>query len=424
MRKILFIFSLFVSLSLAWACSDDDDKEPRLSFGRPIYILRAADSLAVELSVSEPVTETIRVPFTVDGTAVLDEDYTLPIREFTLQPGETMDTIYIYPKNNVVSEREIRLSLQEVQGFRLWNNRWAMIPVEIKDVFTGSFTQTSIDLKGEIVISAKMLVRGEDYMYKRSVLRVPFEIDPESTAVEGEHYEIVGGERELVMGIMKATADITVRFLKKEEGKDRVVLRLVEGGLFEAGTNGFVVINVNGPTPFKEFVGTWTSPVLTSVDFVKGMVWGHPNDCDHLPINNLSIDRIVFSEGAAKTLNVDGVQGDLAKYLRNCEVTYIGEAPEQLWDQDAMGIKRDVVTLELGKANVNYSATSVTERKAIILVRLLSKGKVLEFRVIDYEPTDFLTGTYRDQMNPGWGDPPQYPMRELYPMVFRFTKAE
>ena len=115
MRKILFIFSLFVSLSLAWACSDDDDKEPRLSFGRPIYILRAADSLAVELSVSEPVTETIRVPFTVDGTAVLDEDYTLPIREFTLQPGETMDTIYIYPKNNVVIEREIRLSLQEVQ---------------------------------------------------------------------------------------------------------------------------------------------------------------------------------------------------------------------------------------------------------------------------------------------------------------------
>ena len=45
MRKILFVFSLLVSLSLLWACSDDDDKGPTLSFGRPIYILKAVDSL-------------------------------------------------------------------------------------------------------------------------------------------------------------------------------------------------------------------------------------------------------------------------------------------------------------------------------------------------------------------------------------------
>lgn len=424
MRKILFIFSLLIAVSLAWACSDDDDKDPKLSFGRPIYILKAAEPLAVELMVSEPVSEVVKVPFTVGGTAVLDEDYTLATQEFTLQPGESIDTIYVYPKDNVIGQREIRLSLQEVPGFRLWNNRWAMIPVETKDVFTGSFTQTSMDLKSEIVVSAKMMVAGSDYMYKREELRVPFEVDPESTAVEGEHYEIVGGGRELVMGIMKATADVTVRFLKKEEGKDKVILRLVEGGLFEAGTNGFVVINVNGPTLYEEFVGTWGSPVLTSADFVKGMVWGHPNDCDNLPINNLPTDKIIFSAGATNTLNVDGVMGDLAKYLRNCEVTYVGESPEQLWDQDAYGIKRDVVTLELSKVNANYSVANVTERKAIILVRLLSKGKVLEFRVVDYEPTDFLTGTYKDQMNPGWGDPPQYPMRDLYPMVFRFTKIE
>ena len=422
MRKILFVFSLLVSLSLLWACSDDDDKGPTLSFGRPIYILKAVDSLAVEVMVSEPVTEVVRVPFTVEGSAVEGEDYTLSAREFTIQPGQMIDTIHVKPKENVVGRREIRLSLQEVPGYRLWNNRWAMIPVETKDLFTGSFTQTSMDLKNEIVVSAGMKVAGEDYMYKREELRVPFEIDPESTAVEGEHYEIVGGGRELYMGVMKATADVTVRFLKKEEGKDKVLLRLVEEGRFEAGTNGFVVINVNGPTRYEEFVGTWTSPDLISVDFIKSMVWGHPNDCDNLPLNNPATDKIVF--GAANTLNVDGVYGDLAKYLRNCDVIYKGEEPEQLWDQDAYGIKRDVVTLELSKANVNYSAANVTERPAIVLVRLLSKGKVLEFRVVDYEPTDFLTGTYKDQMNPGWGDPPQYPMRELYPLVFRFTKVE
>ena len=424
MRKILFVFSLFLSLSLILACSDDDNSDPKLSFGRPIYILKAAEPLAVELIVSEPVTEEIKVPFMIDGSAVLDEDYTISAKEFVLHPGDWIDTVWVTPKENVIGQREIRLSLQEVPRYRLWNNRWAIIPVETKDIFTCSFSQTTMDLKSEVVVSMKLTVGGVDYMYKREELRVPFEIDPASTAVEGEHYEIVGGGRELIMGIQKATADVTIRFLKKEVGKDKVIIRLVEGGLFEGGTNTSVTINVNGPTLYEDFVGAWTSPDFISGDFIKGMVWGLPTDCDNLPVNNLSTDRIVFTAGATNTLNVDGVQGDLAKYLRNCEVVYIGEEPEQLWDQDAYGIKRDVVTLELSKANVNYSATNVAERKAIVLVRLLNKGKVLEFRIVDYEPTDFLTGTYYDETHPGWGEPKEYPMRELYPLVFRFNKVE
>ncbi len=424
MRKILFVFSLFLSLSLILACSDDDNSDPKLSFGRPIYILKAAEPLAVELIVSEPVMEEIKVPFMIDGSAVLDEDYTISAKEFVLHPGDWIDTVWVTPKENVIGQREIRLSLQEVPRFRLWNNRWAIIPVETKDIFTCSFSQTTMDLKSEVVASMKLTVGGVDYMYKREELRVPFEIDPASTAVEGVHYEIVGGGRELIMGIQKATADVTIRFLKKEVGKDKVIIRLVEGGLFEGGTNTSVTINVNGPTLYEDFVGAWTSPDFISGDFIKGMVWGHPTDCDNLPVNNLSTDRIVFTAGATNTLNVDGVQGDLAKYLRNCEVVYIGEEPEQLWDQDAYGIKRDVVTLELSKANVNYSATNVAERKAIVLVRLLNKGKVLEFRIVDYEPTDFLTGTYYDETHPSWGEPKEYPMRELYSLVFRFNKVE
>lgn len=90
MRKILFVFSLFLSLSLILACSDDDNSDPKLSFGRPIYILKAAEPLAVELIVSEPVTEEIKVPFMIDGSAVLDEDYTISAKEFVLHPGDWM----------------------------------------------------------------------------------------------------------------------------------------------------------------------------------------------------------------------------------------------------------------------------------------------------------------------------------------------
>ncbi|MEI3419735.1 MAG: hypothetical protein V8R91_00990, partial [Butyricimonas faecihominis] len=59
------------------------------------------------------VTELSRVPFDISGSAILDEDYTMSATEFTLQPGEMIDTIWVTPKENVI-RREIRLSLQEV----------------------------------------------------------------------------------------------------------------------------------------------------------------------------------------------------------------------------------------------------------------------------------------------------------------------
>lgn len=73
----------------------------------------------MELIVSEPVTEEIKVPFMIDGSAVLDEDYTISAKEFVLHPSDWIDTVWVTPKENVIGQREIRLSLQEVPRYRL-----------------------------------------------------------------------------------------------------------------------------------------------------------------------------------------------------------------------------------------------------------------------------------------------------------------
>lgn len=77
----------------------------------------------MEVISSVPVTESVRVPFDISGSAILDEDYTIETDAFTLEPGKTIDTIWITPKENVTTRREIRLALKEVNGFQLWNNR-------------------------------------------------------------------------------------------------------------------------------------------------------------------------------------------------------------------------------------------------------------------------------------------------------------
>lgn len=75
-----------------------------------------------------------------------------------------------------------------------------------------------------------------------------------------------------------------------------------------------------------------------------------PNDCDNLPLDNRSTDVIQFIAGASNTLNVDQVQGDLLKYLRNCEAEFGEEGPWRLYEQTGMP-SRDVITLYLSKAN-------------------------------------------------------------------------
>lgn len=407
------------------ACSDDDDNAPRLSFGRPIYILKNTDPLAVELIASVAPTERVSVPFEVSGSAILDEDYTIEGNAFTLEPGQTIDTIWITPKDNVTARREIRLALREVDGYQLWNNRVAMIPVETKNVFSCSFEETKYDLKSEITVKMGLLLDGKMYYTSTNEIRVPFDIDPASTAVPGEHFEIVGGVQELVMvGRYKATADVTLRFLKHEEGKDKLILRLHDGGLFERGNFTTTTVTVSGPTTFKSLAGKWAYSEFSSESFIRRMAgYIDPTDCDNLPLGNSPTDMIEFVAGTSNTLNVDGVRGDLAKYLRNCVVEFGDESPWRLYEYTDMPT-RDVITLYLEKANVNYSATNVNERRVFVGVRLLNQNQSLELRIVDYEPTDFLTQSYYDQLHPFWGEPDEYPMKDLYPLVFRFNKVE
>lgn len=426
MRKMLFLYMMILLTCFVGACSDDDDNTPTLSFGRSIYILKATDSLAVEVISSIPVTETVTIPFDIAGSAILDEDFTIRKDAFTLEPGQTMDTIWVTPKDNVVSRREIRLALKEVPGFQLWNNRVTMIPVETKVVFTSSFQEAKYDLKNEVIVKMELMV-GKDlyFIVNTEEIRVPFEIDPASTAVLNEHYEIVGGKQELLMtGKYKSTADVTLRFLKYEEGKDKVIMRLKEGGLFERGNYSATTITVSGPTTFRALAGTWAFSEFTGESFIRRMAgYVDAKDCDNLPLDYRSTDIIQFIAGASNTLNIDQVQGDLTKYLRNCDVTFLNESPWRLYDQTGFPT-RDVITLELSKANVNYSATNISERKVIIGVRLLDKGKSMELRVVDYEPTDFLTASYYDAMHPWYGDPDEYPMKDTYPLVYLFKKVE
>ena len=51
------------------------------------------------------------------------------------------------------------------------------------------------------------------------------EVDESSTAIEGVHYEFVNGAQ-VVVPINKNKGSFSIKYLKKEEGKDKLILRL------------------------------------------------------------------------------------------------------------------------------------------------------------------------------------------------------
>ncbi len=100
---------------------------------------------------------------------MLDEDYTISANEFILHPGDVDRYDLGDPEGKRDRTTEIRL-IYEVPNYRLRIivgrlSRWK------RKTFTCSFSQTTMDLKSEIVVSMGLTVKGVDYMYKRMKFR-------------------------------------------------------------------------------------------------------------------------------------------------------------------------------------------------------------------------------------------------------------
>ena len=121
------------------SCSDDDSSAANLSFSRSIYILPSTGSLEVELRASVAPEIDLIVPVNIEGTAELNEDYEISAKEFIIKAGETSGTLTLTPKNNLISGREIRLSINPVSGYGLGDKKIAIIPIETKVLFFYSF---------------------------------------------------------------------------------------------------------------------------------------------------------------------------------------------------------------------------------------------------------------------------------------------
>ena len=422
MQNILRLIVLFSAIVCFTACSEDDDHARTVSFKRAVYILSSNQAIEVEIGLSEVAEQELTVPFEVFGTAVEGEEYSLSAHEFVVAQGENSAKVVITPVDNVYSDRQIRLELADVPGYAFGNYRVVLIPVETKEVITTSFAADAYILKSSLTVSMNLFIGGTSYTHPSYPVTVPFEIDPSSTAVLGTHFEIEGGGLELVMPTKGSSAQVKIKCLKKEVGKDKIVLRMSDSDLhYLAGERNRTTITIDGPTTFKDLEGTWRMDGFTSLTHVKNSVFDEDkSDLEHLPENNPQTDKLVFTTGTTNRMDVSLITGDLAHYLRNCDLTSVKEEEEYLYEMGDNPPFESVLTMEMSEANVNYSATNVSLRKAQVGFRVLDGGNTLELRIFDYEPTDFLQKTYNDRkVSSAFG---KEPMKQDFTLVFKFVR--
>ena len=416
MKHRLFLLVLWAIACLGVACSDDDNDSTTLSFGRAYYVLQAQAALEVDLRTSSPVENALTVKINVSGSAVEGEDYSISAKEFVFQPGEDIAKITIAPLDNYTEEREIKLSVEPVAGYSLWNNKSTIIPIEPKEVLICSFSKSWVEL--EALYMAGIEVKGAISGKFSSIvdLHLPFELVEEgTTAVEGEHYTIKGDVREFVIPAGKNKAEIQLNFLKWEEGKDKIIFKLkLPDNTYQYGNYAELQVQIAGPLTFNKLAGKWTYKTFSSEMSIRDILGTDPDfasDLEKLPTANSSAGTIEFIQGAeeGKGQMVSNLTGDLANYLRNCEIEFTDPDYRYLFD---LNTDAWISNAYFDPVNAYFSATSSDERVAKIGLRLLDGGETLEVRIEDCEPQDFLQLTY------------MFGMQELAPIVFHFTRVE
>ena len=435
MRKILFIL-IVISCWVGMAgCSDDDNKGPDVSFRRPYYILPASESLNVEIRLSEPAPADITVPFTVAGTGEEGIDYSLSAHEFVVQAGLDSAIITITPVTNMTEGREIHLTLQEVAGYVPGIYRQTMIPIETKSPFTSSFLSTEYNLYTEMEVAALLHIGGSEYTSPSYDISIPFEIDPASTAVLGTHYEIEGGEKRFIYQKDDYMARVKLKFLKKEEGKNKVVLRLVETDNFMISlSNNRAYITINGPVNFDDLVGSWKFKEFSSKDYVTSTasMAGDTEGVKNLP-ECVATDILVFENtGGKNVIRTNKLTGDLVNYFCDgAEVVVRDIVNEQIYlpsEMNEWGLHRSVLRTDFSKVNLNFSPDNQNYASAEVDFRILEDGDILEVRIVQYIPMDFLQETYDYVSDPFYtGDrnfDKNIPMKGNYTLSYRFSRME
>lgn len=406
MKNVLFYLLVMCSFVVA-SCSSDDDGNSveivELNFSQARYSL-AKGEVELKLISDQPATTTVSIPVSFSGTAVESTDFTAD-KVITLKAGESEAVLKVKRIDENIGEEDKELVVNlgiAPTGFKIGVGNYTAVELLGNTGVVMSFDNTTdiLSLSGIYYVSLQKIAGGN---YKvPSAMNLNVEVDPSSTAVEGTHFEFNEGKY-AKFAANKYQGSVAVKFLKKEAGKDKLVLRLSQKDGFAYGNNATITITINGANQLE---GTWVFDMFANKDWLKS---SYPSEYgtgyfDETTFPKASSnDKITFSGDSYKEYTfTPHLVGDLKNYFnKECKVTFEKEENKVFQELGYPKVEKRVAGYEFASVNVNFSALNNKERSAKVSFRVttIDEQEVLECTLDDYEPTDFFTGIYEFEQN-------------------------
>lgn len=406
MKKVLFYLFAMCSI-IATSCSSDDDGNPveiaELNFKQARYSL-AKGEVELKLISDQPATTTVSIPVTFSGTAVEGTDFTAD-EAITLKAGETEAILKVkrIEENIGEEEKELVVNLGTAPtGFKLGVGNYTAVELLGNTGVIMSFDNPTdiLSLSGIYYVSLQKMAGGN---YKvPTAMNLNVEVDPSSTAVEGTHFEFSEGKY-AIFAANKYQGSVAIKFLKKEAGKDKLVLRLSQKDGFAYGNNATITISINGA---NQLAGTWAFDKFANKEWLKSSYppeygAGYYDEATFPKAS--SNDKITFSGNSYKEYTfTPNLAGDLKNYFnKECKATFEKEENKVFQELGYPKVEKRVAIYQFASVNVNFSASHHKERPAKVSFRVttIDNQKVLECTLDDYEPTGFFTGIYEFEQN-------------------------
>ncbi len=397
--KLLALFLAVCQGAVFTSCKDDPEDQggvpPTISVEKSHYNL-ATGSVDIVVKADVAPETNISVPVRCAGKAVEGTDYTLSAKQFVLKKGETSATITITRIEENIGENNVDLTinLEKGEGYNLGLTNYAEVTLLSKNGYIISFSNPSAKLTNEdsyfITLSN---MTGNPY---RPAAEETFDIEVDtenSTAVEGVNFSFPNGKTVKVPA-KKSEGSFTVKVLKAEEGKDKLVLRIADKAGYGFGANPTMTVTVAGA---DNFTGTWAFKEITNLSLFSDYM----EDISKAPKGS-SEDHITFNGN-----NTDGYsftpdfKGDFKNYFGTGErkIKYLGEVGKNFQEiMASYGRNIKVSQFSIPGINVKFSAKASEVRDAKVCFRLIEvEGQeILECTLDDFipEPDEFAGQIY------------------------------
>lgn len=406
MKKVLFYLIAMCSF-VATSCSSDDDGNPaeiaELNFNQVRYSL-ARGEVELKLISDKPASTTVSIPVSFSGTAVEGTDFTAD-KVITLKAGETEAILIVKRIDENIGEEDKELVVNlgtAPTGFKLGVGNYTAVELLGNAGVIMSFDNTTdiLSLSGIYYVSLQKMTGGN---YKvPAALKLDVEVAPSSTAVEGTHFEFAEGKY-AIFNANKNQGSVAIKFLKKEIGKDKLVLRLSQKDGFAYGNNATITITINGA---NQLTGTWQFDKFANQEWLKSSYppdYGSGYYDEETFPKASSSDKITFTGNSYEEYTfTPNLVGDLKNYFnKECKATFEKEENKVFQELGYPKVEKRVAVYNFASVNVNFSASSKKERSAKVSFRVttIDNQEVLECTLDDYEPTDFFTGIYEFEQN-------------------------